>query len=335
MEISRARLIEAIGRVVPAISGKELFEQADKLAFKSGRIVAYNDSVSISVRLPELEGIEGAIDGRKLHDLLSRISAEAVTISVGDDGKLVVRGGRSKVSFDVSAVSLPVDEIDRSGDEVQLPPNFLDALGIVTGCCARDMSRPALTCVRMGGDAIESADGYRGARFRFLGVDLPSVLLPVTAAEIVSDYPVERVGLGEGKEWIRFSAHAGDTVVYARLLAGNYPDLSPYYVVDGGTVELPAALSDVLDRAQVFSKRDKKVDEEVSLTFKKNQILVEASCDGARFSEVVRWDGAAEVKFAIHPRSLKAALKSGTSCVIGSERVKFVGQNWETVIALQ
>lgn len=335
MEVSRAKLIEVVGRVLPAVAKKETFEQADKLAFAGGRVVAYNDAISISARLPELGDIEGAIDGRRFHALLSKLSAETVTLERDGNAKLVLRGGRSKTAFDVLPVALPIDQIDGTGDDVPLPSGFLAALGMSASCCAKTMNKPAVTCVRFGEDGLEGADGFRAVRFHFPDAGLPTALLPATAAEEVVGFPVESVAVSDGGEWMRFVSHGGDTTIYARLLSGAYPALAKFYVVDGDPIALPATLSEVLDRAGIFAKRDVRIDEEVEIELRPNQIVVGAKCDGADFSEIVRWEGKASAAFAITPRLFVEALASGTSCVIGKGSIKFVGPSWEHVVALR
>jgi DNA polymerase III sliding clamp (beta) subunit (PCNA family) len=333
LEIERAKLLKAVARVLPAVAKKELFEGASKIAFVDGCLVAYDDAVSIFEQLPGVEELSGAVDGRKLHELLSRTASDSVTIST-DDGKLVVRCGRARATFDLSPVSLPLGEIDRSGAYQKLPDGFVTALKLVAGCCAHEMSRPVLTCVRLGGDRIEASDGYRLARVRFPGADLPPVLLPAAAVDVVADHAVETVGVGEGGEWLRFTSGGSQTEIFARLSAGAFPDLDAIYAVEGLSVELPD-LREAIDRARVFAKREHSVDEQVDLTLKTNQIEVRATCDGGQFAETVRWKGDASAAFSIHPDFLSEALEHGTSCVLGKDKIKFSGANFEHVIALR
>lgn len=318
---------------MPAIAHKELFEQANRLAFSNGYLVAYNDEVSIFDHLPDCESLAGAVDGRKLYELLNKSTAEAVTLS-SDDGKLNVRAGRVKAAFDIVPVKLPLSEIDRTGEDLTLPDDFLSVLGLISGSCAREMSRPVLTCVRVQGDWLEAADGYRMARSHFEGADLPPILLPVTAAEIVVDYTVVTLGVGTGGEWARFSSSDGKTIVFTRLSSGNYPDLSALYDVSGVNVELPD-LRDSLDRARIFAKRDHKIDEQINLELRPNQIEIKAICEGGQFAETVRWKGDITAAFSIHPDFLSGALSHSTTCTVGKDKIRFRGTNWEHVIALR
>lgn len=335
MEIDRTKLIASIGRVLPAVARKELFEQASRIALQDGFLVAYNDAVSIFDRLPECEGIEGAVDGRRLHELLTRLSADVVTLSAADD-KLLVRAGRTRTTFDMLPVGLPLGEIDRTGEDAPLPAGFSEALRLVAGCCAREMSRPVLTCVRIGGEEVEASDGYRLGRVRFPGSELPEALIPVTEAEVICDYDVATIGVGESGEWVRFSARDGGTTIHARATSGRFPDLAAVYEVEGASVVLPSALGEAVERARIFARRDHRIDEHVSLALRPGRIEVSASADGVgEFSEVVRWDGEAEATLSVHPDFLTQALRRGTSCVVGPDRIMFSGENWRHVVALK
>ncbi len=333
MEIDRQKLLVAISRVVPGIAKKELFAQADKLAFTDGHLASYNDEVAIFENLPEVEGITGAVDGRKLHELLGKVKAEILDLSVKDD-KLALRAGRTEATFDLVPLALPLDQVDGSGEERDAPEGFGAALKLISGTCATDMSRPMLACVSIGGDTLEAGDGYRLAKLRFPDAALPTALLPAAACVLVSDYDVSRIAVGDGGEWMRFAA--GDTTVFARLASGNYPDLSAFYAVEGTSVEMPD-LSSVLDRAAIFAARSNSLDEEVDVDLREAEVAVSATCEGGTFSETLRWRNLDKVtaRFKVHPDFLREALKSGTRCVVGEDKIKFIGENWEHVVSLR
>jgi hypothetical protein len=119
-------------------------------------------------------------------------------------------------------------------------------------------------------------------------------------------------------------------------MSAAFPDLAKIYEVEGAEVEFVTALSDALDRARVFAKRDRSIDEEVRIQMRPNQVEVSAQYGdghGGTFSEVVRCEGSTgTAEFVIHPQFLLSALRSGTSCVVGDDRVKFSGKDWEHVV---
>ena len=337
MQINRKKLLGAVATVLPAIAKRELFDQADKLIFDGGSLVSYNDEVSIFHPVEEVEGLSGAVDGRRLYDLLNKIPDSVETVNLDVAGaELTVRAGRAKASFAMSEVALPLSEIDRTGDFAALPEGFVGGLRLIAGICARDMSRPVLTCVRFSGDVLEASDGFRMARLFFPGADLPSLLLPVAAAEMVCAFDLTEVAVGEAGEWIRFATAEGSTVC-ARISSGTFPDLTKLYEVGGETIVLPPALVDVLERAQIFSKRDHKIDEQVTVELRPKRIVVRSEYDGGKFSETVHDAGQIhELSFTIHPDFLSAALKSeGTGCTMDGKKIKFTGPSWEHVVALR
>ena len=71
--------------------------------------------------------------------------------------------------------------------------------------CARELSRPVLTCVKMSGKTLLASDGYRVATLSFGPdddpdiPDLPDILLPMTTAHILvkGGYNIEQVAVGD------------------------------------------------------------------------------------------------------------------------------------------
>lgn len=342
VQIGRERLLGAIRTVLPAVARKELFEQADKLAIDGGYLVSYNDAVSIMHPLPELDGVSGSIDGRKLFELLGRMPAAAGSDPVIDldmrDGELLVSCSKTKtrVSLFVSPVTLPISEIDQTGDYADLPDGFTRDLGMVAAAGARtDVSRHVLMCVRLAGDVIEASDGYRMARLQLDSDVLPSALLPVSSAELVSQSGATSVAMGETGDWLRFRTDEG-TVLCARTASGVYPKLDDLYDVPGAAIALPGALRSTIERAMVFARRDNRIDEEIQVTMQPGRIVVRASYGGGKFSETVpHRDQDAEGSFSIHPSFLMAALDDRSTCVLGESRIKFSTNQWAHVIALR
>lgn len=340
MNIAREELEKAIGLVVPGIAQKEVFDQANKLAITDGNLIAYNDEVSIFHPLSDSEGISGAIDGRRLYELLNKSDKNATNVRIEQiANELQVKvGQRVTVNLTMAPVVLPFGEVDWSGDYQELPEDFKKALKLIASTCARDMSRPVLTCVYISGECILGSDGYRVAQFIFEGANFPTILLPVTAAELLTEknYDIQSMAVGENGEWVRFATSDG-TIICARLSTGTYPDLSDVLSVEGDEITLPKKLIETLERAQIFSKRDHRIDEEVRINLRGMQIVVNANCDGGRFEEFVRADQEATGEFQIHPDFLSEALseEDTATCILASTKIKFIGPGWEHVVALR
>lgn len=335
MEMSREALLRAIWRVLPAMAKKELFYQANKIAFAGRKVAAFNDAVAIFHPLPGDLSIDGVVDGKRLYDLLGRLSGGIVQVVV-DDNKLGLRAGRSRALFDILPLSLPIDSVDMTGELVDLPETFVKHLRWVGSSCAREMARPALTCVLVAGGMMQASDGYRASRIKHGGVELPRLMLPISQVEVLVEYDIKQVALSDGGEWARFTTE-DETVVCTRSMAGVFPDLGPLCAMTGREVQLTGLLSPAIARARIFSKGNgNPIDEEIELTMRQNQIEVSAQCDGGQFSEIVQCIGSVEgVGFSIHPKFLDAALESDTRCIIGDRAVKFSGDGWDHIVALR
>jgi hypothetical protein len=316
------------------MSQKELFDQSNKVAFVGGKIVAFNDAVAILHPLPGDLDLEGAVDGQHLYALLNKLSSDIVNLTL-ENGKINLRAGRTRASFDILPVTLPIDSVDMTGEFVDLPSTFVVQLKWVSSSCARDMSRPALTCVLIENGWMQSSDSYRVSRVNYGDAVIPRLMLPIPQVEVLVDYPVTKVSLSDGGEWARFTTEEGTTLC-ARSMSGAYPDLATICDVQGQEVQLTSTLGPVIERARIFSRREHSIDEEISVLMRSNQITVSAQYDGGKFSEVARCEGAVDgIAFTIHPKFLSAALESGTRCVIGSRSVKFSGADWDHIVALK
>jgi hypothetical protein len=335
-EVNRQEFLAAVARVLPGMAKSELFDQADKLAIQSGCLITYNDEVSIRHRFPAVAGIEGAIDGVLLYKLLKRMAAQTVKLAVSEtEFQLLSPTGHMQTSLQMSPVLLPLHEIEVGDRRFRLPKRFTNRLKLVSTVCARDLSRPVLTCVHINDGWIEGSDSYRAARVR--GPGLPHMLLPVTAAEVIARYRVVRLVTGSRDEWVHFETADG-TTISSRLAHGTtYPDLSNAFELAGRQFTLPPILLDVLDRAQVFAHRQHRLDDELTVELGPGQIVIRAQNDNGQFEETLQWTANREIaaSFNIHPDFLKLALQQGSSCRLGSNRIKFFGANSEHVIALR
>lgn len=301
-------------------------------------MAAFNDAVAILHPLPGALDLEGAVDGQQLYSLLDKMSSDTVNLTVDND-KIHLRAGRVRAAFNILPVTLPIDSIDMTGTLVDLPHDFKNQLEWVSNSCARETSRPALTCVLVENGWMQASDSFRASRHRYDG-NLPRLMLPVPQVDILvdSNYDIKKVALSDGGVWTRFATDEGTTLC-ARAMSGVYPPLTTTWAVEGREIQLLPALGEMIDRARIFSRREHAIDEEVHVRMQDRHITLSAHYEGGEFTEDIACRDAVDgVAFTIHPKFLSWALeKSGTRCVVGSDRVKFSGSemDWEHVIALR
>ena len=66
MKVNKEKLRQALEIVRPGLANKEVIEQATSFAFMDGRVVTYNDEISISHPVEGIE-IEGAVKADQLY----------------------------------------------------------------------------------------------------------------------------------------------------------------------------------------------------------------------------------------------------------------------------
>jgi len=110
MEIKRTDLIDALAIVKPGLASKEFIEQSTSFAFVAGRVITYNDEISIS---QPIEGIdfEGAIKADELYQLLSKLKADVIDLSI-NDAEITIQCGKISAGMTLQEeIKLPLEEI--------------------------------------------------------------------------------------------------------------------------------------------------------------------------------------------------------------------------------
>src|SRR5690554_5571655 len=124
LQVKKAELQAALEKVKPGLADRELIEQATSFAFMNGRVVTYNDEISISHPVQDLD-VEGAIKAEALYSFLNRVKQDIITIDV-DDNQVKIKAGRSKAGLVLEKeVKLPVEEVGEIGKWMPLPEGFV------------------------------------------------------------------------------------------------------------------------------------------------------------------------------------------------------------------
>ncbi|NMA23687.1 MAG: hypothetical protein GX938_09320, partial [Spirochaetales bacterium] len=97
MKINKTELQKALEKVKPGLSNKELVEQSTSFAFMGGRIVTYNDEISISHPVKDLN-VTGAVKAQSLYAFLSKIKRDEIILE-WEENQVVIKAGRSKAGL--------------------------------------------------------------------------------------------------------------------------------------------------------------------------------------------------------------------------------------------
>ena len=332
--MKKTDLQKALEIVKPGLASKEMIEQSTSFAFMEGRVVTYNDEISISHPVEGLE-IQGAIQAEELYKLLNKLKSDKIEITTKKN-EVLLESGRTKAGLTLQQeIKLPLEEIGEISKWKTLPEDFLRHVQFAMAACSRDMSKPVLTCVHVTKDGIiEGSDNNRIARCA-LEEEMPvkTFLIPATSAlEVVHLHPT-KIAKGEG--WMHFQTDEG-TVLSCRTFEDKFPDCTQFMEVEGVSVIFPKTINEVLDRAAVFAKRDYFLDETVLITLKDRRLKVKSKSESGWFEEEINFKYDDDpVTFSITPYLLKDILSETLMSVLSEDRLKFEGAGWEYVTMLR
>jgi DNA polymerase III sliding clamp (beta) subunit (PCNA family) len=333
MIINKEELLKALAIVKPGLSNKEIIEQSTSFAFIEGRVVTYNDEISLSHPVTALT-ITGAVKADELYLLLNKIKSTDIEIEI-QESEILLKAGRIKAGLTLQhEIKLPLEELGVIDNWKKLPTNFCKHLKFAASCCSNDMSSPILTCVNVKKDGLmEGSDGYKLLKAT-LNKPMPvnDFLLPVSAAMHVIKLEPTHVATGDG--WVHFKAE--ETILSCRVFEDVYPDVSAILEMKGKEVNFPKTFEEVLDRAAVFSKREHFLDEEVLVTIGENRVKVRGKSDSGWFEESanMKYEGK-PIDVIITPYLLRNILKETLVGLVSDKKIKFKGEDWVYVVMLK
>jgi DNA polymerase III sliding clamp (beta) subunit (PCNA family) len=328
MIINKAKLQEALETVKPGLADKSVIEQATSFAFTNGRVVTYNDEISISHPVEGLE-LEGAIKADKLYPFLTKIKKEEIDMVI-KGSEIIITSGRIKAGLPMeSEITLPLDkEIAEKKKWKPLPENFVKFVDFCKEACGTDMSKPILTCVHINQKGfIEASDNLRMCRCT-LAEDMPVKTFLIPSSSAVQVVRLNPTKISEGNGWVHFKTDIG-TVLSCRVWDDKYKDLSQNLLLKGVRLLLPKTIDEILDRASIFTKMDHVLDESVVVSLGDNRFKMRAETDAGWFEEQVNIKYDKEpIFFTVTPYLLKNILKETSLCEFTGNKLKFEGAGW-------
>ena len=334
MQINKEELKKALEIVKPGLANKEIIEQSTSFAFMKDKVVTYNDEISISHPISGLD-ITGALKAEELYQLISKTKKDEIEVIL-EDNQIILQSGRAKAGLILQTdIKLPLKEIGEIEKWKTLPENFSKAVRFVSIAAGIDMSRPVLTCIHVDKSGyVEASDGFRIVKYENMKIPVNTFLIPVSSARELIKLNPTKIAEGQGG-WIHFQTNEG-SIISCRVFEDKYPDTSKFLKVEGVSLTMPAIVSEIIDRAIVFSKRDHSFDEQVFIVIQNNKIKINAKSEtGSWFEEDANMRFKDDsISFAITPYLLQDILKETSSFVINENMMKFEGTDWLYVTTL-
>lgn len=330
MKIKKESLKKALEMVKPGLASKEVIEQSTSFAFMGDRVVTYNDEISISHPVEGLD-IKGAIHADELYKLLTKLKDDEIEIETTDT-EIVLSSGKMKAGLILqSEINLPLGEISEVGKWVKLPPEIIIGMGLVLGSCSTDSARAILNCVHITPSFCEASDGFQIFNFQ-LETTIKGkfhLLIPASSIREIIKLDVKEMSISEG--WVHFK-NSLNTVISCRTLADEFPETSPFLEVKGKSLILPAIISEIVERAEIFSKLDSMSESSVEINLSKNSIKISGQSDSGWFEEITKIKYSENpLNFKITPALFKSILNKSNHCIVAEslDKIKFEGENWQ------
>lgn len=337
MKISKQQLQKAIETVRPGLSNKEIIEQATSFIFQGGKVITYNDKISVSHPVEGLN-IEGAIKAEEFYRLLGKLKEDEIDIGKKNN-EIHLKSGRSRASFTLTQeIRLPFkDEIGEVSEWKRLPDEFNRLVKFAAGSCSSNAFEPIFTCVHVDEQGyLEGTDSYQIARCHLDGkMPIETFLIPADSVSKV--LKIKPVYITSTQGWVHFSNDEG-TIVSTRIYQEEYKDLSPFMKVEGTEVKFPASIISSIEKASIFAERDSALDEQIEVDLMPEKLKISGQSDTGKFEEEapIQYEGN-EISFTIAPYLLLNIFQEQETnqCVIGENALKFQGEDWEYVSVLQ
>ena len=340
MKISKSNLLKALSVVKPGLASKELLEQTTSFAFAKGRVVTYNDEISISHPVSEVD-FEGAVNAKELYGLLSRIEKDEIEIEA-EETQLLIQAGRVKAGLKLEGeVKLPLKDIPKEMSKISNPARFREHLRFAMQTCSKDPAAPKLSCISLHENGvIIGSDGYRLFQGEADPLPVKGFLLPATSA--VEIEKINPMFLSLEKGWAHFKNEEG-TIVSSRRIEDDYmpaeqvKDVLKFQKI--GEIEFPAKINEILERVGLFAKGDSAIEEIVEVVIDGGKIKLKAISEGTgswvEEKATISFDGS--VSFLMTPILFTDILQVTRVSVIdkGLKKIKFTAPDWEYVIMLR
>lgn len=334
MKINKNELKEALEIVKPGLANVELIEQTTSFAFVNGNVITYNDEISLSHPIPGLD-ITGAVQATELYQFLNKIKKDEIDFEIKDN-EIVITAGKSKAGLTLQEeIKLPLNEIEKKLDWKAIPEKFsFDRLKFTAKSCSNDMSYPTLTCVNMRDNGfLESSDRFKICRIKSEPLPVPTFLLPAKTVDFVCQLKPTDIARSDG--WVHFKTNKG-TILSCRIFEEKFPEIKDYFIKDGKTITFPKNIENILDKADIFTKRQVLIDESVYITFSNNQFLLQGKSETGWYEEKanVKYEGE-EISFIVAPMLLKYILNEIKTCKIYKNNIIFSNEILNYLVLLK
>lgn len=331
--MKRQELLDAIGKVKPALADGKLIEFKGLLLFDGKKLVSYGDEISVSV--PFETDFVAAISADEFSKLIQKTIETELDISL-DNGQLLIKSGKMKAGFtlvEYNPEAVPDLGLSQVKRWFTFPKGFSDALKFCIFSASNDAAYGVLCNLKIEEERIISSDNYRiterNLSEKMFGTKTP-LLIPRKIATFLSSFKLTKYAITDA------CAHYMDDteVVFThRLISEEYPQVEEHLKIEGSELELPKNLAGALGRAQAISSGEDE--SKVTISVGKKVIRIRGEAAGAWVEEPVDSSYKGEdLQFECSPEHLIQILDYSTMAIVGENALLFSGPDFRHSVCL-
>lgn len=321
--MNRAELVKKLELAKPALAGNDLVPVYTAFTFQDGRIVAYNDTLAISVKCDV--GIKDpfAVNGRNLLELLKASTSEEVDLKLTEEEFQVKAGkARFKLPFFTEEDFIFQTPVEVFKDRAAIMPDLIQGIDICLTTSSRDLTLNAMmgVCFRFEKDLVTlySTDGDAITRYVVEQGEpegkgtytISNEFCGVVSSIFNQEYDKKIVCTLQVNENWAVAGIGPEIVVMGRMMEIPQPldhEAEIEKTIDGDVklTPVPLGFSEALARARVIADLESAP---TTLTVKKGKLSLETKTSYGHVEDDLVIRGHEDVEATVHASLIQRAL---------------------------
>lgn len=329
MRVRREEFLQRLQAVHPGTTKRGIIEQSDCFAFQDGKVITFNGEVSCSTKSTLPSKITGAVQADPLIEILGKFPEDEILVEQTEAEFIIIGKNRRSGISQAKEVLLPLDAIEPAEIWNKLPKDFTEAIKIVHECAGSGPQKKFWqTCVHVGKQWIEACDNLQMARFMMnTKFDTPFLVKKEAIKHIVA---LDMTEFSETEKWVHFRNPVGINFTCCRYVLDGYKDLGAYLDQKGDSLTLPKDLSEVVEKAEVFSREQEGNLVQVEIRNGKMRITGKGVSGWYEERKLIHYKGPS-LSFMIAPKLLVEITNKNPDCIVNDHCLKVNGGKWSYV----
>ena len=330
--MKKQEVLDAINKLKPALSDGGILETAGLIILDGERMIAYGDELSVCVPFPL--PFFAVLPWKEFDAFIRKVGTEEFDLALDGDKVTLNAKKTTKAWFNVVLLSgdLPTFEEVPEADRIVLPENFNEGLSFCTFSAGSDASLGILQALSVSEGKIVSSDRQRITEFVLSG-PCPDILISRGVSDFLSKCGVISIFCGETSDYYWDKDR---TMFSQRKIAGEYPETSEFFDVQGEEIDIPLEIDGALERAGIFADGAGVGSKDyVHLSVSRAGICVTGQgTKGGVEERIFTRYGGKPLEIEISAQHLLQILKRTQKAVVGEGAILFVGDDFRHVVAL-